>query len=83
MEGYTLALDFPIRDGIFGFLDSLDRIVVDHGGRVYLAKDCRLKPEAFSAMYPQVEKWLNAKDKYDPRQALKSDLSRRLGLTDS
>jgi FAD/FMN-containing dehydrogenase len=81
MEGYTLALDFPIKDGLFEFLDTLDRIVIDHGGRVYLAKDCRLKPEAFSAMYPQAEEWLNIKDKYDPGQVLKSNLSRRLGLT--
>lgn len=81
MEGYTLALDFPIREGIFRFLDSLDRIVIDHGGRVYLAKDCRVSRENFSAMYPQVERWLDIKDKFDPHGVLESNLSRRLGLS--
>lgn len=81
MQGYTLALDFPITNGIFRFLDSLDKIVVDYGGRVYLAKDCRLGREAFLAMYPQIEKWLRIKDRYDPGHVLKSNLSRRLGIT--
>ena len=26
-EGYTLALDFPIRKGLFEFLDELDEII--------------------------------------------------------
>ena len=42
MEGYTLAMDFPIREGLFEFLDELDEIVLKHGGRNYLSKDARM-----------------------------------------
>ena len=43
-EGYSLALDFPIRPGLLEFLDELDRIVIYCGGRLYLTKDARMKP---------------------------------------
>ncbi len=57
MEGYTLALDFKIERRLFPFLDELDRVVVDHGGRLYLAKDVRMKAAVFRAGYPRWEKF--------------------------
>jgi decaprenylphospho-beta-D-ribofuranose 2-oxidase len=42
MEGYTLALDFPVSSRNSALLDRLDRIVLDHKGRFYLAKDSRM-----------------------------------------
>ena len=53
MEGYTLALDFKIEKRLFAFLDELDRIVLDHGGRLYLTKDVRMGPEVFRRGYPR------------------------------
>ena len=41
-EGYTLALDFPLRSGCFELMDKLDAITIANGGRFYLAKDSRM-----------------------------------------
>ena len=43
MPGLTLALDFPASPAALKVLDRLDAIVIENGGRVYLAKDARLK----------------------------------------
>jgi FAD/FMN-containing dehydrogenase len=81
IEGYTLTLDLPIGDPrLFPFLDRLDGIVLDHGGRVYLAKDARLQPEAFRAMYPRLDEWLELKRAVDPENRFVSDLARRLKM---
>lgn len=81
LAGYTLALDLPIRDkGLFSLLDKLDKIVLQHGGRVYLAKDARLSAESFQAMYPRHEEWLRIKTEIDPQHHFSSSLSRRLNI---
>ncbi len=79
--GYTLALDFPVgRPGLLKLLDDLDEIVIEHGGRVYLAKDARMRADAFAAMYPELPAFLAAKREFDPQNKFTSDLARRLGL---
>lgn len=81
MPGYTLALDLPIRDeGLFSLLDQLDQIVLQFGGRVYLAKDARLAAESFHAMYPRYTEWSKLKNEIDPQHVFSSSLSRRLGM---
>ena len=47
MEGYTIALDFPVNKKTFELLENLDEITLKHGGRFYLAKDARMKKEIF------------------------------------
>lgn len=80
-EGYTLALDIPISDPeLFPFLDHLDELVLKYEGRLYLAKDSRMKPETFKAMYPRYPKWLQVKSLCDPTWKFSSDLSRRLQM---
>ena len=81
MPGYTLALDLPMRKGLPAFLDALTRLVLEHGGRVYLAKDAHLGPEAFRAMYPAFPLWRTIKDRIDPEHRFASALSERLALT--
>lgn len=54
MEGYTLALDFPVTPAALALLDRLDRITLDHGGRFYLAKDSRLKAQTLHAADPRL-----------------------------
>jgi decaprenylphospho-beta-D-ribofuranose 2-oxidase len=83
MPGYTLALDFPVRDGLLPFLDQLDEMVLKRGGRVYLAKDARMRRETFEAMYANLSAWRSFKKAVDPNNRFGSSLSRRLGLDPS
>jgi decaprenylphospho-beta-D-ribofuranose 2-oxidase len=79
-EGYTFAIDFPIRKNTVALLRRLDRMVLDAGGRVYLGKDSYLEPAMFRAMYPEADRWLELKRRYDPSGTFTSNLARRLGL---
>tara|TARA_Y100000589_G_scaffold328280_1_gene372047 strand:- start:8276 stop:9628 length:1353 start_codon:yes stop_codon:yes gene_type:complete len=47
MEGYSLALDFPINKRNLSLMDTLDKITIKYGGRFYLAKDSRIKKDIF------------------------------------
>jgi decaprenylphospho-beta-D-ribofuranose 2-oxidase len=57
LHGYTLALDFKIEKRLFALLDELDRIVLEHGGRLYLTKDARMNVNMFRYGYPRWEQF--------------------------
>ncbi len=79
-EGWTLALDLPVVDGLAAVLDRLDDLVLEAGGRLYLAKDSRATSAAVATMYPGLDRWREVRRTVDPDGVFASDLSRRLGL---
>ena len=81
IAGWTLALDFPVGPPqLPALLDRLDDLVTEAGGRVYLAKDARLKPQHFEAMYPLANAFAAVRRRVDPEGQITSDLDRRLGI---
>jgi decaprenylphospho-beta-D-ribofuranose 2-oxidase len=84
VPGWTLALDLPsgVPD-LARLLDDLDAEVAAAGGRVYLSKDARLRPDVLATMYPDLARWQAVQAGVDPHGVMRSDLSRRLPLLPS
>ena len=79
IEGYTLTLDFPISKNLFPFLDELDKVIVDYGGRLYLAKDVRMSPEMLAKTYPRLDEFKAIIKRLDPEGKIRSYQSERFG----
>jgi decaprenylphospho-beta-D-ribofuranose 2-oxidase len=80
LQGYTLAIDFKIDAQLFPFLEELDRVVLDHGGRLYLTKDVRMSAETFRRGYPRWEEFALLRERYGLKTKFNSRQSRRLGV---
>ena len=81
LEGYTLALDVPMRAGTPALLKELDAITHAHGGRVYLAKDTSLSEEHLRQGYPRSEAFSELRAALGgPASKFASALSERLAL---
>ncbi len=80
MEGYTLAVDFPNRNGADRLISELERATADAGGRIYLAKDALAAPETVRAMYSERAKWAKTVKAADPDGHFLTDIVRRLEL---
>jgi decaprenylphospho-beta-D-ribofuranose 2-oxidase len=81
MPGWTLALDIPLgAPELAETLDDLDERIAEVGGRIYLAKDGRLRPELVGQMYPRLEEFRAVCRRVDPEGRIASDLARRIDL---
>ena len=80
-EGWTLTLDMAagVR-GLPELLARVDSMVLDAGGRHYLAKDSHVSPVAVRRGYPRFREWQDVRHEMDPGELWNSDLARRLGL---
>ncbi|MGN0063169.1 MAG: FAD-binding protein [Nocardioides sp.] len=79
-SGWTVALDVPARPQLVALFATLDRMVLEGGGRLYLAKDARMTPGALASGYPRLDEFRAVRDRVDPERVFQSDLSRRLAL---
>jgi decaprenylphospho-beta-D-ribofuranose 2-oxidase len=80
IPGWTLALDLPAGPALVPLFRTLDELVVEAGGRLYLAKDSRLSVETFDRMYERADEFRKFRRERDPDGVLQSDLARRLHL---
>ena len=80
MRGFSVALDLPVRDATPELVRDLNALVIELGGRVYLAKDQFTTSAEYRAMDPRVERFRLLRERYDPKRRLRSAQSERLGL---
>ena len=81
--GHTLALDLPNTGSrLRALIQRLDQIVLDHDGRLYLAKDATMSREAFSRMYERLDEFRRVKARLDPANRFVSAQARRLGIVE-
>jgi FAD/FMN-containing dehydrogenase len=82
MEGYTLALDFPISHKALDLFKELDAMVADYGGRLYLAKDSRMDAAMFEKTYPNADEFRQAVALLNQGETKFASLqSKRIGIT--
>lgn len=80
MDGYTLAMDFPVNPRSLSLMTRLDRIVTEHQGRFYLAKDSRMTAETLRASDPRVSAFTAMRQSHGHRAHFKSAQAERLSL---
>lgn len=80
MRGYAFAVDLPRRPGVEELHKKLERITLDHGGRLYVAKDALMSAQAFARMFPELERFRAVLRRVDPHGRFQSDMSRRLRI---
>ncbi len=76
--GISIAMDIAVDDRTQELVDKLNVLVIEMGGRIYLAKDAFTTAEHFRAMEPRLERWMEVRRKWDPRLELRSAQSVRI-----
>ena len=84
VDGYSLALDFPVtnrnRESLWKLAAELNRIVLEAGGKFYFAKDSTLTRDDAQRFLGEstLQKFAALKKQCDPENLLQTELSRRL-----
>jgi decaprenylphospho-beta-D-ribofuranose 2-oxidase len=79
LAGTTLSLDLPYRGrATEEVVHELNALVLEAGGRVYLAKDAVTRADHFAAMMPRLGEWKAVRDRWDPGRRFRSAQSARL-----
>lgn len=84
VDGYSLALDFPVtkrnRSSLWALAAQLNEIVLRSEGRFYFAKDSILESQSAKAYLGDeiLDAFFALKRKCDPENMLQTDLARRL-----
>jgi decaprenylphospho-beta-D-ribofuranose 2-oxidase len=78
MAGMSIALDIPYDGGTQALVDEMNRMVIEQGGRIYLAKDALTRADDFRAMEPRLERFLDVRRNWDPSGRIRSAQSVRL-----
>lgn len=84
VDGYSMAMDFrvtPKRQAkLLALSREMDEIVLDAGGRFYLAKDSTLRPEIVRSYLGDavIEQFRSLKERTDPDSILQTNMWRRL-----
>lgn len=76
--GITLAIDIPIRPDTPDVVRALNALVLELGGRVYLAKDSFTTADELARMDPRVEEFQRVREVWDPERRFRSAQSVRL-----
>lgn len=88
VDGYSLALDFKVGEGLTDrvrrLCHQMNDLVLHAGGRFYFAKDSTLRPEDVAQFIGEgsMAKFRSLRAEYDPKGLLTSGLARRVGLSD-
>jgi FAD/FMN-containing dehydrogenase len=83
VDGYSLALDYPVRRGqepaLLRLMHELNEILADYGGRCYFVKDSTVTADQVRRMYPTeaLAEFHALKQRYDPTRLFSSNLFRR------
>lgn len=80
IEGYSLALDFKMQQGLPEFISQLTDVAIKLGGRVYLAKDALLTKDQFNQSYSKANEFRELRKDFKLDKHFHSLLSRRLNL---
>jgi decaprenylphospho-beta-D-ribofuranose 2-oxidase len=80
MEGYTLAVDFKWHPDLPSLISILNDIVLNYGGRIYLAKDGMMEAAMLRETYPHLEQFIELRKQLNTESVFNSLQSTRLKI---